>query len=187
VVGDVTPRKPITGIAFCCARMDGAAVIAPANKSINSRRLTDRVMAAAGRGGAEKLWRRCATGCSGKIAFARSGPSRPGDDRRERPADRIQRSRLCPTSCWETLGATAGRGRGRRSASGSSRIAAGGDTARYRAFAMVTSGRREASCTGVSAGSKGHPRTPFRNSSILAVADFDRSFGNSVKPCAPPG
>jgi hypothetical protein len=34
---------------------------------------------------------------------------------------------------------------------------------------------------------QGHPRTPFRNASILSVADFDRSFGKSVKPCAPPG
>ena len=32
-----------------------------------------------------------------------------------------------------------------------------------------------------------HPRTRLRNTSILACADFDNSFGNSVKPRAPPG
>jgi hypothetical protein len=30
-------RQPITGIAFCCARSAGAAAIAPASTSINSR------------------------------------------------------------------------------------------------------------------------------------------------------
>jgi hypothetical protein len=37
--GDVLLRKPITGIAFCCARMVRAAVIAPPSKRRNSRRL----------------------------------------------------------------------------------------------------------------------------------------------------
>lgn len=31
-----------------------------------------------------------------------------------------------------------------------------------------------------------HPSTRFRNASILAVAELERSFGNSVKPCGPP-
>jgi hypothetical protein len=36
--GDATPRKPITGIALCCARRVRAAIIAPASNSNNSRR-----------------------------------------------------------------------------------------------------------------------------------------------------
>jgi hypothetical protein len=35
--------------------------------------------------------------------------------------------------------------------------------------------------------SRSQPTTRFMNASILAVADFDKSFGKSVKPCAPPG
>jgi len=33
------PRKPITGMSFCCARSVGAAVSAPPNTSSSSRRL----------------------------------------------------------------------------------------------------------------------------------------------------
>ena len=38
--GELTESQPITGIAFCCARRARAAVIAPANRSTKSRRLT---------------------------------------------------------------------------------------------------------------------------------------------------
>jgi hypothetical protein len=38
--GAELPRKPITGIAFCCARRARAAVIAPPRRSISSRRFT---------------------------------------------------------------------------------------------------------------------------------------------------
>jgi hypothetical protein len=37
---EVLLRKPITGIAFCCARRPLAAVIAPPSSSISSRRFT---------------------------------------------------------------------------------------------------------------------------------------------------
>ena len=39
-LADPVPRKPITGIAFCCARRVPAAVIMPPSTSINSRRVT---------------------------------------------------------------------------------------------------------------------------------------------------
>ena len=36
--GELMPRKPIAGIGFCCPRTTRAAVIAPPNSSISSRR-----------------------------------------------------------------------------------------------------------------------------------------------------
>jgi hypothetical protein len=67
--------------------------------------------------------------------------------------------------------------------------------ARYRAFPMGNLGWSESLLYGERGENLGladrsvfvYRRTRFRNASILAIADFDRSFGNSVNPCAPPG